>query len=295
MRTPVQQDDGGSTLASSLQSMHEQAGLRFQANPAKCYQRHIRELYAETQPRQETIANLDTAVVEQISNEEAKTIILKFEWLRTMGSGTIVCYGLKRASELLGVACFGRVGQHVGWICGLTSDARKTFAIKTAYLMRGACVPYAPKNAASFLIRHSCFLARKDFGWQIFFAYSDHDAGEIGTVYQAANWLYLGTGLGQAAGHYHADYQAPSGEIWSSYKINHDRVNLAKKLGISTKRGEFRKGLIQLGWKQIKRFSHRKGNYVWFEGTPKEKMFLKSECRYPFKPYPKREDRQGPQ
>jgi hypothetical protein len=32
-----------------------------------------------------------------------------------------------------------------------------------------------------------------------------------------------------------------------------------------------------------------KKKYVWFEGTPTEREKLRSLCRYPFHPYPKRE------
>lgn len=64
--------------------MHEAAGERFRANPLKSYQRHIRELYAETEPREQLESTADARVV-RITNEQAKTIILKFEWLRHDG------------------------------------------------------------------------------------------------------------------------------------------------------------------------------------------------------------------
>lgn len=221
-----------------------------------------------------------------------------------MAMGTGACYGLKIQGELLGVACFGRIG--VKPLCG-TPDEREYFLEKTAYLTRGACVPHAPKNSASFLIRKSCFLARQDFGWQIFMAYSDHDAGEIGTVYQAANWHYLGTGLGvakpsaTAKGHYHTDYQSPDGKrIWTSYKINHHRLELVKAINrereeqglsdfVSPLPGRFRKWLKEHDWTPIIHMAHRKGIYVWFEGTLEEKGLLKARLRYKIHPYPKRE------
>jgi hypothetical protein len=90
----------------TLQYMHSLARERFKADPSKAYQRHIRELYADVDNR-ETITSLDNATVEQITNQEAASIILQFEWLQRMGSGTKVCYGLKIDGELLGVACFG--------------------------------------------------------------------------------------------------------------------------------------------------------------------------------------------
>jgi hypothetical protein len=90
----------------TLKHMHDSARERFKLDSSKCYQRHIRELYAEVDNR-ETIKSLDGATVERITNAEAAAVILKYEWLQRMASGTKVAYGLKIDGELLGVACFG--------------------------------------------------------------------------------------------------------------------------------------------------------------------------------------------
>ena len=173
----------------SLQIMHDVAGEHFKADRSKCYQRHIRELYAEAEPR-EQLTSLDGARVEKITSDEAKSIILKYEWLRTMGSGTIACYGLKLHGELLGVECFGALGGNIRRICIAPTEAETNrLAEDTVCLMRGACVPHAPKNAASFAIRNACRQAHKDYGWRVFFAYSDDDAGEMGTVYQSGGMV----------------------------------------------------------------------------------------------------------
>lgn len=198
--------DGGLNPTPPLQyleTMHDIAKSRFLENPEKCYQRHIRELYAETE-RREPLTSLRRAgaTVERITREEAATIILKYEWLRTLGSGVRAYYGLKLNGELLGANCFGTMGGDIRKICG------DEYADRTVCLMRGACVPHAPKNAASFLTRHACRQAFKDFGWCVFFAYSDSDAGEIGTIYQSVGWDFIGQGLGRPSGSYHTDYHS---------------------------------------------------------------------------------------
>ena len=76
--------------------------------------------------------------------------------------------------KLLGVSCFAAMGGPVSNICG------NEYAPKAICLARGACVPHAPKNAASFLVRWACKQACREFGWYIFYAYSDSDAGEVG-------------------------------------------------------------------------------------------------------------------
>jgi hypothetical protein len=262
--------------------MHIQAKERFEKDRSKCFQGHIRQLYAEYEQRPQ-IESLKGARVERVSNDEAAAIILKYEWLKTMASGTVACYGLKLNGELLGVACFNIMGQKIREICkGDTEAETKDLANKTVCLARGACVPHAPKNAASFLIRHACRFAKKDFDWEIFFAYSDSAAGEIGTVYQAVGWHYIGTGLGRPKNSFHTDYTSPDGKtVLTSYAINHNRLKLMKKYGCPESI-PFRQWLTRNGWTQTRHYSNAKGKYVWFEGNHKQR------CRYPILPYPKR-------
>ena len=110
-------------------------------------------------------------------------MIAKYEWLGTLGNASHYVGLLAPNRELHGVACFGPApgGIHVGG--------------PALYLTRGACVHYAPRNAASFLINHACKLMCRETGVPLFFAYADPAAGEYGGVYQAANWNYLGQGI----------------------------------------------------------------------------------------------------
>jgi hypothetical protein len=242
-------------------ALHQIALELWRKNPHKCYQRHIRELHGE-QMQREQLASLNGARVESITSAEAGSIILKYEWLRTMGVGTRSCYGLKLNGELLGVACFGIGGSHEARnICG------EQHIEKSVCLQRGACVPWAPKNAASFLIRHACRLAFKEHGWQIFFAYSDPDAGEIGTVYQAVGWNFLGSGLGRRPGACHINWVSPDGTVVSSNRVH--------------KTGMTKRDMFAAGFKPVA--ARAKGKYVWFEQRE-----LKTQCRYAFLPYPKR-------
>lgn len=274
-------------MPETLRAAHKEAKRRFEQDSSKCYQRHIRELYAETETHA-PVTSLDGAQVRRVSNQEAQNLIWKYEWLHTMGAGTMACYGLFVGEEMLGVACFGKMGQKIGQICtGASPEETDQLAKNTACLQRGACVPWAPSNAASFLIRHACRLASIEFGWKIFFAFSDSDAGEVGTVYQASNWFYTGKVRGRAESSYHADYVSPDGSrTLTSYKINHGRKKLMEEFGVPSGVA-FRTWLKSKGWRVVKHFA--KGKYVWFEGTRREKELLKKQCRYAPQPYPKRE------
>jgi hypothetical protein len=59
-------------------------------------------------------------------------------------------------------------------------------------ISRGACVSWSPKNLASKLIMFSINWMVKNTNYRLFTAYSDTEAKELGTIYQACNFYYLG-------------------------------------------------------------------------------------------------------
>ena len=63
-------------------------------------------------------------------------------------------------------------------------------------ISRGACVSWSPKNLASWLIMKSIKFMVKHTEFRIFTAYSDPEAKELGTIYQACNFIYLGQKFG---------------------------------------------------------------------------------------------------
>jgi hypothetical protein len=232
------------------------------------HQRRIRDIEAARDPRP-AMATLDGCTVEQIPFAEAKAVIVRYEWLGAMSTRTRACYGLKAPSgELAGVVVFadGPVPES-GDICG------REHRDLTICLARGACVHWAHPHAASFLIARACKRAAADFGWRIFFAYSDAAAGEIGTVYQAANWLYLGAGTGRRPNRWRwRVFDRKSGE-WRSERV-------LRKRGVDP---------AALKWRPdwILDFAPDKARYVLFAGTRREKRALRRALKYPPQPYPK--------
>jgi ribosomal protein L32 len=151
----------------------------------KAHQRKIREAKMLREPRRR-VESLAGYSVETVSRATAAKIILHYEWLGNIGRSTIFVGLLSPSREVHGVACFGHgPGANVGQIIGEPALC----------LGRGACVHYAPPNAASFLINNACKLVHRLTGADSFFAYADPAAGEYGGVYQAAGWVYLGQGL----------------------------------------------------------------------------------------------------
>lgn len=159
----------------------------------KAWQRIIRERHQDEDDRP-ALTSTQGCWVEAITREEAEPFILRYEWLGTLGR-CLATYGMRAPDgELIGVSVFGWAGSIQSRdICG--ADNRQL----AVCLERGACSHRAPSNGASFLISRSVKLAAQDRGWRIFYAYADPEAGEIGTVYQACNWLYIGQGIGRGS------------------------------------------------------------------------------------------------
>ena len=57
---------------------------------------------------------------------------------------------------------------------------------------RGASISWAPKNMGSWLVSRACKWMVQNTDFRCFEAYSDPLAKELGTIYQALNWTYLG-------------------------------------------------------------------------------------------------------
>ena len=69
---------------------------------------------------------------------------------------------------------------------------------KEKLISRGACISWAPKNLGSWLIMRSIRWMVKHTQFRYFTAYSDPEAKELGTIYQACNFHYLGQTSGTA-------------------------------------------------------------------------------------------------
>ena len=117
----------------------------------KAWQRKIREKEAQKDPR--PVVGLEKAIVVEISYEKAREVILKYEWLRTMGS-TERSFGLILDGELAGVCCFGKTGgtDTAKSVCG------EEWAQYVVTLCRGACCHWSHPHSASYLISRACKL-----------------------------------------------------------------------------------------------------------------------------------------
>ena len=119
--------------------------------------------------------------------EEVKQFIVRHEWLGKLPNRPTHRFTarLKESGILAGVVVMATPNAFSHLIGKENRDREKLVA-------RGASISWAPKNLGSWLVSSSVkwMVANTDF--RIFTAYSDPEAKELGTIYQAMNWIYLG-------------------------------------------------------------------------------------------------------
>lgn len=95
---------------------------------------------------------------------------------------------------------------------------------------RGACISWSPKNLASSLLSYGINWVVKNTKHRLFTAYSDPTAKELGTIYQACNFYYLGNTFGASKKYiqpYNGGYVS---DRW--FRTRCAYKNFAKELGI---------------------------------------------------------------
>jgi hypothetical protein len=199
----------------------------------------------------------------------AEQIILKYEWLGTMAQ-TGYHYGIMFGQFCAGVCCVA-AGAATGGV-----NSHKPFRIRRhelAVLARGACVHWAPQGTNSKLVSWTTKLFREDTACKILIAYADTDAGEIGTIYQACGWTYIGRGASTR------QWIAPTGRIYDQ-KLPYD---MKRRYGGT--RSQACEKLRQAGW--YEQPSNPKHRYVCI--LDKNDAALVSRIEKMRQPYPKRE------
>ena len=121
------------------------------------------------------------------SCDEIKQFIERHEWL-----GKLPARPTQRFTARL-----KKTGQIAGAIVMATPNAfshilGKENRDKEKLISRGACISWAPKNLASWSIMSAIKHMVKHTEFRAFSGYSDPEAKELGTIYQACNFIYLG-------------------------------------------------------------------------------------------------------
>jgi len=121
--------------------------------------------------------------------DEIKKFIYRHEWLGSLSQYTTHWFACYYKDILAGVVLMNVPNAFSKLLGENTPNLERLIS-------RGACISWSPKNLASSLIMWSINWMVKNTTYRLFIAYSDPTAYELGTVYQACNFYYLGKSAG---------------------------------------------------------------------------------------------------
>jgi hypothetical protein len=238
----------------------------------KAHQRFIREQLATTEPTFN--ADISNAVVREISRNDARKVIIAYEWLGTMPAFIVKCFGIffKQPDNWMGDEvweCGGVVVYSSDYSENLGTWDRYGFTGKIICLSRGACKWWSHEHSASKLIRQSMKMLPEKY--KVVTATTDPAANEIGTIYQSANFDFVGQ---MSKGGNRASIIKPDGKRISSrdaYDLYGTRsVQALREMGLDV------------------REDARKSRYFAFIGSKREQRENRKQIESMIKPYPKR-------
>lgn len=117
-------------------------------------------------------------------SDEHKKFIQRYEWLGTVGYSPKWVFTARIDGKLGAVVIISE------------PNAYTKHTELEALISRGATASWTPKNLGSKMIMFSCNWMVKNTSKRVFFGYSDQSAGEVGIIYQACNFKYLGQHFG---------------------------------------------------------------------------------------------------
>tara|TARA_R110001599_G_scaffold46232_1_gene135720 strand:+ start:107 stop:889 length:783 start_codon:yes stop_codon:yes gene_type:complete len=223
----------------------------------------------------EVDVDISKAVVRETTQETAKKIIEEYEWMGCLAAVNWYFYGIFFDNVCGGVVCYGQE-----YIENLGIWDKYGYTGKIILLNRGACVHWAHPHSASKLIRQSMKMLPKKY--EVVTCTVDDLAGEIGTIYQACGFDYVGS-MRDA----NPNVNSRKGDR-SAWRIN------GKLYGPRAMRQKFGTTKIDSIRKKHPNVEHvkqnSKGRYFAFRGSKKSKKENKKSIDYLIKKYPKRKE-----
>lgn len=228
--------------------------------------------------------DIKKAEVREVSYQMAEKIIKDYEWLGCMPAVVWHCYGIFFEGFCGGVVCYGpEYSENLGKITrekGLAGAdwSKYGYEGKMILLSRGACVHWAHPHSASKLIRQSMKMLPKKY--EVVTSTVDEAAGEIGTIYQACGFLYVGSmrdgNPNVKSKKLDRDGWLINGKIWTSRSIR----SVCGNTQIENIKRYF--PTVQ----KVKQ--HSKGRYFAFIGGKYTQKNHLAAIQHLIKPYPKR-------
>lgn len=219
------------------------------------------------------VPDIATAEVKAVPRALAKRIIEQYEWLGKMAAVNWYYYGIFFDGVCGGVVVYGPE-----YIENLGRWDPYGYTGKIILLSRGACAHWAHPHAASKLIRQSMRMLPPQF--KVVTCTVDDLAGEIGTIYQACGFDYVGS-MRDA----NPNVKSRKGDRMAWLLGN--RIISPRQL--RSKCGATRWEEVIKHYPDIKRVKQNsKSRYFAFRGSKKEQRELRGAIAHLIKPYPKR-------
>lgn len=213
------------------------------------------------------MAILGKYVIKQISYKMAMKVIVKYHYLHRTAPCSFA-FGLFELNgdhsgffimdRLVGVITYGTPSSAPlrGGLCGVEEKSN------VIELTRLWVEDSTPKNAESYLIGNTLRMVNKE----IIVSFAEIEAGHVGTVYQATNWIYTGLSAKRTN--------------WAIDGIEPHMQTLSDKYTSKQLKEEF-------GERFTLQNRPRKHRYVFFNCHKKRKKQLLLKLRYGIEPYPK--------
>lgn len=221
--------------------------------------------------------DLKNSSIELIDKQTAKNIIIQYEWLKTIPHQTSFHFGIyfniNNKKYLGGVLIYSQdYAQNTGvW-------DKYGFNDKMLLLSRGVCLWWTPKNSASYFISKSIKWLKENTKYRIVTATVDPMAGEIGTIYQSLNWIYVGL----MSGNYSNNSESKRFSVLINGKLRYSR-SIRKEFGTMKKNEILKKYPDAIFIPQ-----YRKRRYFYFFDSKNKNKEYKNNIKFLIQPYPKR-------
>jgi len=178
------------------------------------------------------IIDLRFEYVDKSNIEECRKIarfIEEHEWLKRMPNRPTHRFVAYLGDQIIAVNVFGTPYSKSSLLGKDNWGLEKLIA-------RGASISFAPKNIGSWLIKKSINWMVQNTEFRFFSAYCDTEALELGTIYQACNFIYVGKKAGGKTEYYDPNYPNRG---WFSDRVARragQYRKFAKSLGIEWKK-----------------------------------------------------------
>lgn len=128
-------------------------------------------------------------ITDKSERQKLKQFIERHEWLGNLSQYTTHWFACYYKDIIAGVILFNMPNAFSKTLGEDTKNIERLIS-------RGACISWSPKNLASSFLMWCIKWMVENTQYRLFTAYSDPTAKELGTIYQACNFYYMGQTAG---------------------------------------------------------------------------------------------------